>query len=618
MLDTLLSMLSILAAWAAWGGAFVALGAMMLPTGLCGRREFDLEIASGGADRGDGGLRLGDRALRLLVWFWTGWCGAILFLQVWHLWLPVDIWAAGIFWGVAFAAALYRRRLLLDALVCVRRSRSTLVIAGAIALLWANLATGEIHNPDTGLYHLQAARWNAAHGIVPGLGNLHGRLAYNNSSLLYAALVDVGSWSHRGHHIANGLLTLGLLLPLVASIPRALRGATMGDGEATDDWPSHVFRSLLIVPAALLAYKHATSLSPDLPAALLGIVVGVVLIDLCVQRAATFDRDARDGGAAFNSTAVVGFVALVAATSVTVKLSMMATGGVATVVALWLTRGSGRRPAVRWLLAAAFFVAAVGPWCVRGAILSGYIAYPSQVVALDVAWRVPREWAEEDRRTIVAWARDPTRSADDVLADSRWIGPWFARQARDVLGVTLPMAIALASAVALVRKRRRGKQRGDELRRRPGSRLGSRLWPATLPFFASVAFLLATAPNLSRFGGGSMWILGVVAVTAWLDEQRRTAAEPFRRAGRVVVVVVAALAILTVGKIGRYVRVRGGLAPIPRAELRTDRTDSGLELNVPTDSDRAWDAPLPSTPYPKPQLTERREGDLGAGFEHRK
>jgi hypothetical protein len=580
MLDTFLAMLAILATWLVWASAFVSLGAAILPSGT---------TRPNGRD---------DGATRWLVWFWVGWCAAVLCLQVWHLFLPVDVRAAGAILATAVVAAVCRGRVLAESLSIRSVPRYVLYAAIGVVVVWSNLATGEIRITDTGLYHMQAARWNAAYPIMPGLGNLHGRLAYNNSSLLYAALVDVGPWSHRGHHIANGLLSLGVLLPLIASVPKAMvipvRNVDLSG------WARHVARSLLIAPTALHAYKHATSLSPDLAATLLGIVLAIVLIDLCVERAC---------GSTTMTSALV-FLALVAATAVTVKLSMIATGATAALVALVATRADWKR----WLLTAAIFVAAVGPWCVRGVVLSGYLAYPAQVVAFDVEWRVSQEWAEEDRRTIVAWARDPDRPADEVLGNVRWIGRWFVRETSDLLGVAAPSAILLACGVITVRYRRVRCRRLD---RPAGGETRLSLWPASVPFVAALAFMFFTAPDISRFGGASVWAIAVIAVTIQFVRLRRYGPDAaFRRFTRAATVLGIVLATVAAVKAGRYVRFAGGLAPIPKAELRVVRTPFGLDLNVPTDSDRGWDAPLPSTPYPKPQLKPRSPNDLSAGFVH--
>lgn len=43
---------------------------------------------------------------------------------------------------------------------------------------------------DMAGYHLQSLRWDREFAIIPGLGNLHGRLAFNSVVILIAALAD--------------------------------------------------------------------------------------------------------------------------------------------------------------------------------------------------------------------------------------------------------------------------------------------------------------------------------------------------------------------------------------------------------------------------------------------
>ena len=71
-------------------------------------------------------------------------------------------------------------------------------------------------NYDHGLYHMQTVRWIHDFAIVPGLGNLHHRLAFNNASFLYAALLDSGPLAGRGYYLANTLPAFALILQCAA------------------------------------------------------------------------------------------------------------------------------------------------------------------------------------------------------------------------------------------------------------------------------------------------------------------------------------------------------------------------------------------------------------------
>lgn len=84
-----------------------------------------------------------------------------------------------------------------------------LVVQGSIlitvALLVANHATGLGTQYDTGLYHAQVVEGAGCVAVVPGPANMHGRLAFNNTSLLFATL-DAGPWAGASNHLPNGLL----------------------------------------------------------------------------------------------------------------------------------------------------------------------------------------------------------------------------------------------------------------------------------------------------------------------------------------------------------------------------------------------------------------------------
>lgn len=59
----------------------------------------------------------------------------------------------------------------------------------ALTLIWTTQEPGQY---DTGLYHAQAIRWIEDYGVVPGLGNLHMRLAYNSAFMSLQALFSLG------------------------------------------------------------------------------------------------------------------------------------------------------------------------------------------------------------------------------------------------------------------------------------------------------------------------------------------------------------------------------------------------------------------------------------------
>ena len=63
-------------------------------------------------------------------------------------------------------------------------SKGKLLFAFVLMLLFSYGASRGYLHFDSGLYHAQAIRWIEEYGVVPGLANLHCRLAYNSSAFI--------------------------------------------------------------------------------------------------------------------------------------------------------------------------------------------------------------------------------------------------------------------------------------------------------------------------------------------------------------------------------------------------------------------------------------------------
>ncbi|MFC1452294.1 LIC_10190 family membrane protein, partial [Verrucomicrobiota bacterium] len=236
-MNTLRAMAAAAVFWTLLAFAFCGIGLLV-------RRLFALRLRDG---RG------------VLQSFWVGWSVSLVFLQLWHLVLPVSSWAlaavslAGAL-GVAWNAGDIRR-------LAWRRPGRTAAWAAVWMALAAWMANHSVMQPriyDSGFYHLAAVRWISTYPIVPGLANLSQMLGFNNSSFLYAAMLDAGPFAHRSHHVASGLIILfGMLQCLhgVDELVRAKGGLR----------PRSVFDALFLVPLTVWAVNtgYASTASPD-------------------------------------------------------------------------------------------------------------------------------------------------------------------------------------------------------------------------------------------------------------------------------------------------------------------------------------------------------------------
>lgn len=151
-----------------------------------------------------------DSAQKALLSIWIGYSSTLFTLQIWHLFSAVNLIAFLLFGLIGLAGLLLNRRDLWRLLSSVRTTGTIgYVIVGLLALyaiVLSDVAIGPIRNVDTGIYHYSAVRWMTTFPIVPGLANLNTRLGFNNSSLLFSALLDSGFWPRSAQHVSSGVI----------------------------------------------------------------------------------------------------------------------------------------------------------------------------------------------------------------------------------------------------------------------------------------------------------------------------------------------------------------------------------------------------------------------------
>jgi len=131
-------------------------------------------------------------------------------------------------------------------------------------------------NFDSGLYHFNKIRWINAFPIVPGLGNLHGRLAFNQSFFTYAAALNFYPFFGHGRSIANSFLLLLTIATFIALLRPVLK-------EPSLLVESHPFQyASIIITLPILGYlafssNGLNSPSPDLTSTILHLIMIMVL-----------------------------------------------------------------------------------------------------------------------------------------------------------------------------------------------------------------------------------------------------------------------------------------------------------------------------------------------------
>lgn len=514
---------------------------------------------------------------------WLGWAALLGWLQLYHLFRPVDAIAAFVTILVSIGYIIGHLRSGIRTSWPARSTAGWFVLILIIAYLTAVRATGPVENYDTGLYHLDAIRWIEQFSIVPGLGNLHGRLAFNSSYFLYGAFVDQGPWTHEGHHIANGFL---IVLLVGTCLERLLRVLT----RRTVLFVADLFMALSFPAAVELIYgPNVTSFSPDLAV----FAVGMVLLTKAIEILAS----------PVNLTSARSFWFLAGA-GLTLKLNFVCIAfpmGVVILAYRWINRDSPSSQR-EWIFTALLTVAFAAPWCLRGALTSGYLAYPSTFLSLPVDWRVPGPIATTEAIVVRSWAREPGTYWANIGEFSDWFPGWAERLGNDARQLVAVSAgsfalwiIFLASPQPVIRRR----------------------WQIALVGACATAILgwFWLAPDF-RFAG-STW-QNISALCLALGLGALTAGAPLwtGRAAVLAVILGFFLAQETPARLQAIAKsYRTTLAPLPVPAILDKVTASGLTVHVPINTIQTWGMSLPATHLFRSDLVTRRSGALSGGFQ---
>lgn len=336
-----------------------------------------------------------------------------------------------------------------------------------LTILW------DIREPtqyDTGLYHAQAIRWIEEYAVVPGLGNLHMRLAYNSAFMCLQALFSLEWLVGQSLHTLNGFFCLAAL----AYVCFTVRNGRNGSWQVSD-----LLKIIMLIFVVQKRYDISSS-GTDIWTMLL-------VLYIFVKWSEYIEGEEKDGS-------LYGYLALISAYVMTVKLSG------ASVVALALY------PLCLFLKKRDFqfvFIHAAGvlfilfPWLIRNVIISGFLIYPLD--ALDifyVDWKMDPAVVKKDSLLIKMYARGTPKQEDFDLPFGDWICKWFLQHS---MGERILILLGVACVPLILYLLWRGLKEKN-------------LPKVTLLGVAllNTVFWFITAPAI-RFGGPYIYIL--IAVT---------------------------------------------------------------------------------------------------------
>ena len=274
------------------------------------------------------------------------------------------------------------------------------VLVLVMLLLFSYGASRGYMHWDSGLYHAQAIRWIEEYGVVPGLANLHCRLAYNSSAFVLTALYSMSFLGDQSLHTVSGFMALVLTIKGLDVVRVFTRKKVL----VSD------FVKVAMLFYISIIYTEMMSPASDYFAMLFLFYIVVTWIELEERKETEITP--------------YGMLCVLLAVNVTIKLSsaIMLLLVLKPAVVLLKEKRYGQIGMYLFL-----GILAVFPYLARNVILSGWLVYPFPAIDFfSFDWKIPVGEVEYDAEEIKVYAKGMT---DVLLKDtpmSVWFPKWFA------------------------------------------------------------------------------------------------------------------------------------------------------------------------------------------------
>ena len=435
---------------------------------------------------------------------------------------------------------------------------------------------------DTGYYYLPSIKWLRESFVPLGLANLHGMLGYNSSWFTVAAIVET---------------------PLfIKESPLFIIGALMmffyGSAAFLTFWEkirvgkilfSDYFLIFALIPWLIRTRSNMASPAPDLPAMLITLFV-IYLLIRC------FEEKENNYFYFFNAIIFSAF-------AVTVRLSTLPIliGSILALIyyGVFIRKNFNLTNSSKLIfkssvfynnLAIPLFMVLIS-WAARGIMLSGCIAYPSNLGYFqNLLWSAnPRS----DSKYIISWARGGLHaSPKEVLGNWNWFNPWVARflKSGDKIMLLIIIVGLLLLIVAIIRKNFLNN-----------NKYYSSFFIPLIISFAGVAFWFFTAPE-PRYGYGFLFAFAFLIFSYGFYTLKLPKYEEVSKLAVTFVIVFFYLVEIFPSNVSIDKIFTNAWPKMPEVEVIEKTTNEGVKINVLVEGDQCWYTELPATPYFNPDL----------------
>lgn len=338
----------------------------------------------------------------------TGFCALTVYAEIFSLFYKVGLLANLLLLAIVSIVLLTQHTYFKEYFLYIKTNSNlnlSLILISIVGIFVLLRSNQPIDYTDTYLYHSQAIRWIEEYGIVPGLGNLHTRFAFNSSFLVLQALFSLKFLFGRSLHSVNGLFTWILLSYSILSM------------KAFSEKKIKISDGLRLTSFFLISYIHNIS-SPNTDLMSSGMMIYIFIKWLSLYEEKTKQL----------TSLPYAILCILAAWTASLKVASGAIAFMTIFIAYALINEKKWKNLLIYGLCDTLVVI---PWIVRNFIISGYILYPYGAIDIfHVDWKIPNSQASIERIITTACGRGTYLKGSEVIETTTlgWIPIWFSSQ----------------------------------------------------------------------------------------------------------------------------------------------------------------------------------------------
>jgi len=496
----------------------------------------------------------------------------ISFLQIWHLFLPVNIYCA-LFLHLTQIYFILRKNSFTKYFKIIKLVPFHLGIIFFIFISWISILTNaELGPSDSGLYHLPIINWNNTYRIVKGLANLSIDYGINSNLFLLISLVknypyyNNFLWTFNAVFLSIGFFSF-FCIPLQYII------------EKKDCYKEIIFRLLFNIPLVHYCFYFFPGTSTDLPVFIISCLISIEFIFLL-----SADKSHND------------IIPILIFMGITIKLSFLFYGfGIFCIYLFVIQRKN--TSSLKHLFTKPFYIFLLTSliWLSRGVFLSGYPLLPITSISFPVSWKINKAEANNMNNAIVNYGLETQQNVSLIKK---------INLKKDILITQLTI-----------------QHRRIEI-----------LYPLIFGFFGLIygfiyrkeKHLIILFPILiqmliwvyipkNRYSSFACWWFCSHYLSLFLESYvYRNIVKYFP-----IFIIFLSISFHKVDSLGqkKIFFPKFVTKKIPNTDLKSFKTNSNFEIfTLPPGEDQCWDAELLCTPYPNKNLTPYNEFDLEKGF----